>query len=219
MKHIFILSMFILNGLINYAQKDKSAEAYLDKVAEKSKRAKAIQVDFEYNMKDLKDESINFTQKGVLVLSGNKYQIVLDDSEIYYDGEKLYNYIPSVKEVTISKPDPEYNDLFLSNPARLFTLYEEDFKYRLLRVFQDVGTPMAEIDLIPEDRDQSYSRIRLHINTNANEIKHVKLFEKMGGRYTIKFKNYEFLSSIEDSKFSFKPSKHPDVEIIDMTGF
>lgn len=203
----------------SFAQKDPAAQVYLDNVAEKSKSGEALSVQFEYNMKDLADDGMNFSQSGKAILSGNRYKIIMDDSEIYFDGNTLYNYIPAAKEVTISKPDPAYDDIFLSNPSRIFTLYTEDFKYRLLREFEEGGNQFVEIDLFPEDLDQSYSRIRLHINTETNEIARVKLFEKMGGRYSIEFENYKILTNFDENSFRFDITKHPNVNVIDMTAF
>ncbi len=215
--------LFILTGLVTslfaFSQKDPAAQEYLDKVAQKSKSADALSVTFEYKMQDMSDNQMNFSQSGKAILSGNKYKILMDGSEIYFDGSTLYNYIPDANEVTISKPNPDYDDVFLSNPSRIFTLYTEDFKYRLLREFNESGENLVEIDLIPEDLDQSYSRIRLHIDTNSNEIVRVKLFEKMGGRYTIQFKNYEMLNTLKENAFSFDTSKYPDIHVIDMTAF
>lgn len=201
------------------AQKDPAAKVYLDKVAEKSTRGDGLSVDFKYDMQDLADDAMNFSQSGKAILSGDKYKIIMDDSEIYYNGENLYNYIPDVKEVTVRKPDPDYSDDFLSNPSRIFTLYNEDFKYRKLREFKDAGKQLVEIDLIPEDLGQSYSRIRLHIDKNNNEIVRAKLFEKMGGRYSIEFDNYKTLSELEESSFTFNSAEHPNVNVIDMTDF
>jgi outer membrane lipoprotein carrier protein len=215
--------LFIITGLITanfaFSQKDPAAQVHLDKVAEKSKSAEALSVTFEYEMQDMKENQMNFSQSGKAILSGNKYKIIMDGSEIYFDGSTLFNYIPDANEVTISKPDPDYDDVFLSNPSRIFTLYTEDFKYRLLREFDESGENLVEIDLIPEDLDQSYSRIRLHIDKNSHEIVRAKLFEKMGGRYTIQFKNYKLLNGLKENTFSFDTSTHPDIHVIDMTAF
>jgi outer membrane lipoprotein-sorting protein len=219
MKKYSLLAVSITVCMFVFSQKDPAARLYLDKVAEKSKSAEALSVEFEYNMTDLADEGMNFRQSGKAILSGNKYKIIMSDSEIYFNGEKLFNYIPAADEVTVSRPDPEYDDVFLSNPSRIFTLYTEDFKYRLLREFNESGRALVEIDLIPEDLDQSYSRIRLHIDKNMNEIVRAKLFEKMGTRYTIEFSNYQLLSNLDPGAFSFDTAAHPNADVIDMTGF
>lgn len=219
MKKLHLIYVAMLWVGTSFSQKDPAAQVYLDKVAEKSKSGEALSVQFEYSVKDLADDGMNFSQSGKAILSGNKYKIIMDDSEIYFDGSTLYNYIPAAKEVTVSKPDPAYDDVFLSNPSRIFTLYTEDFKYRLLREFNEGGNKLVEIDLFPEDLEQSYSRIRLHINTQTNEIVRAKLFEKMGGRYSIEFEDYNILTKFDENSFRFDTSKHSNVNVIDMTAF
>jgi outer membrane lipoprotein-sorting protein len=218
MKKIVVIIFSIISISSVYSQKDPAAQVYLDKVSEKSKSSTAIQFNFVYEVESLEDQNLSISQEGTAILKGNKYFVDLKESHIFFDGESMYNLILDVNEITISEPEEDYDEFFLSNPAKIFSFYKEDFKYRLTNEFQNGNKTIVEIDLHPNELERTYYRVRLHIDKKTNEIIQVKIFEKQGGRFTIKLSDYKYLNDYADSKFTFDPQKNPKVEIIDMRG-
>lgn len=218
MKKFFVFVCLVIIASNSFAQKDPAAQVYLDKVSEKSKSSPAIQFNFTYEVESIEDENLSITQSGTAVLKGNKYFIDLQESHLFYDGTNLYNFIPDVNEITISEPEEEYDEFFLSNPSKIFSFYKEDFKYRLIEEFTVGNRTYVQIDLHPQELERTYYRIRLHIDKKTNEIAEVKIFEKQGNRFTIKLSDYKYLNDYPDSKFTFDPQKNPKVEVIDMRG-
>lgn len=211
---IIILSLMLaINAL---AQKDPAAQEYLDRVAEEAMQNKPLQFDFTYHLESVEDEDLNITQEGTAILKGDKYRIEMPSTHIFFDGKFLYNYIPEVDEITISLPEEEYDEFFLNKPSKIFTLYKEDFKYRLTNKFTEHGRNMVEIDLHPHELERSYFRIRLHIDADDNEIVRVTIFEKMGNRYTLTLSNYKHLNDYPDSKFTFNPEESPETTVMDL---
>jgi hypothetical protein len=58
-----------------------------------------------------------------------KIQAEHNGYEIWFDGNSMYTYMPEVNEVIISDPDEDGG--LMSNPTELFTIYHEEFRYRL----------------------------------------------------------------------------------------
>lgn len=218
MKRLLAYISFSIIVFGAFAQKDPAAQVYLDKVSEKSQSSVAIQFNFTYEAESIEDENLSITQTGIAILKGDKYFIDLQESQIFFDGKSMYNFIPDVNEITISEPDGEYDEFFLSNPSKIFSFYKEDFKYRLTNEFKNGNKTLVEIDLHPNELQRSYYRIRLHINKKTDEIEQVKIFEKQGNRFTINLSDYKYLNDYPDSKFTFDTSKNPKTEVIDMRG-
>ena len=195
-------------------QQDPEAKKILDQAAEKTKSFKTIQVDYELKVTDRK-ENTNSSSKGKIIIKGNKYRLEAPETVVYFDGKTMWTYNEDIKEVTITEPDMQDED-FLSNPAKILTWYNRDFKYRYDRKTQQDGTEVYEIDLFPNKLDQPYSRIKLFINTGDLLLHTVKSFGKDGIDYSIHLENYVTDSDLSDSLFTFDPAKHKKVEIVDM---
>ena len=54
------------------------------------------------------------------------------ESIVYFDGKTMWTYAEDIQEVTITEPDMDDED-FLSNPAKILTWYNRDFKYRYVQ--------------------------------------------------------------------------------------
>ena len=214
MKKLIITSIIILGFSFAQAQQDPEAKKVLDKLSEKTKSHKVISTDFKVTFKSVKD-NIENSSEGTLVIKGDKYRLNFMNTEAFYDGKTLWNYLPEVNEVNITEPEPDDEDIF-NNPRRLFTIYEDDYKYQLIGTLSENGSEYAVVDLYPIDIDQDYSRIRLQINTDDYHLSSATVFGKDGSNYTIVINNYKTNGKFEDSYFIFDKNKYPDVEIVDM---
>ncbi|NJK97689.1 MAG: outer membrane lipoprotein carrier protein LolA [Bacteroidales bacterium] len=111
------MSFTLVNG-----QNDPQAKAILDQVSAKNKAYKTVRTNFTLNISNTQNDEKS-TQKGTLLLKGDKYVIKMPESEIYFDGKDVYNYLPQSKEVNITKPKPaskKGDDFSFSNPKRKF---------------------------------------------------------------------------------------------------
>jgi len=72
----------------------------------------------------------------------------------------MWAYASDINEVVITEPD-NTNEDFLSNPVKIFTGYNRDFKYLHQGETIVSGVPFHEIDLFPRNLNQPYSRIFL----------------------------------------------------------
>jgi hypothetical protein len=123
----------------------------------------------------------------------------------------------SVNEVYISEPEESNADdeFFLSNPSDLFTLYREDFKYRLTGEVSYEGTEYFEIDLFPNDLNKSYHTIKLLIGKKDHRLFSAQAFGKQGDNHSVVMRDYQKKVPVAEETFVFDPSAHPGVEVID----
>lgn len=214
MKKLFLTTLLCAIFIPAFMQQDPEAKKILDQAAEKAKSFKTVQVDYELRITDRK-ENTNSSSKGKIMIKGDKYRLEAPETIVYFDGKTMWTYNEDIKEVTITEPDMQDED-FLSNPAKILTWYNRDFKYRYDRKTQLDGTEVFEIDLFPNNLDQPYSRIKLFINTGDLLLHAVKSVGKDGIDYSIHLENYVTNDDLSDSLFIFDPAKHKKVEIVDM---
>ncbi|PLX12025.1 MAG: hypothetical protein C0597_14115 [Marinilabiliales bacterium] len=211
----YILTLAVLLGtLIIYAQQDPEAKKILDKLSDETKSHKSISTDFEVTFKNIKD-NIQNTSKASIVIKGDKYRLDFMNTIAFFDGKTLWSYLPEVKEVNITEPEPDDEDIF-NNPKRLFTIYENNYKYQLIELIDEGKKSYALIDLYPKDMDEDFSRIRLQINTDDYFLNSATIFGKDGSHYTIAIDNYKTNEKIDDTFFIFNEKEYPNTEIIDM---
>lgn len=214
MERYIVLIIAFFSYSIAFGQQDPEAKIILDKLSEKTKSHKTISANFKVSFKNIK-ENIQNSSEGIIVLKGNKYRLNFMSTESFYDGKTLWNYLPEENEVNITDPDPDDEDIF-NNPRKLFTIYENNYKYQLINNFTDNSTNYSLIDLYPMDINEDYSRIRLQINTDQYFLSSATVFGKDGSHYTISIDNYKINKKVNDEYFVFDEGKYPNVEIIDM---
>ena len=210
-----LLILLCLAGkLFGQLGQDPEAKKILDRVSQKTKAYSTIQADFELN---IENKQIKKTTKttGLIKIKGDKYYMESMDTKVYFDGKTMWNYLVDDKEVTITTPDTSEMD-FTENPVKIFTFYNNDFKYVLVGESRfDIGWTY-EIDLFPKDLKQPYSRFKLFIRKDNDDIYMISAVGKDGITYTAYLKNLKYNEEIPDSQFTFDPAKHKKVEIEDM---
>ena len=195
--------------------KDPEAKKILDRISRQNKQYPSIQAAFTYHYLNAqtKEESTN---TGVITLKGSMYKLEFMKNEIYCDGVTMWNYMPDVKEVNITKAEKNRKEFFLSNPLELFNIYEADYKYRLLGEFDIDGKTAYQIDLYPYDLKRPYHRVRLTIDKASLHILNAEVAGKNGETFEIAITSMKTDQKYDNSFFVFDPKKHPGVEQIDL---
>jgi outer membrane lipoprotein-sorting protein len=196
------------------AQQDPKAKAILDALSNKTKSYSTIRAQFSIALENMK-ENVKEEFAGSILMKGEKYRLSAMGSETYFDGKKIWTYLEEVSEVYISDPEVDENSI-LSNPSKLFTIYQEDFKYRYIADVTQGGKQLAEIDLYPEDLKQQFSRIKLFVDKTKLQIESAMVFGKDGNTYIFTVKTFQTNVVVKDADFTFNPDAHKGVEIIDM---
>jgi outer membrane lipoprotein-sorting protein len=213
---LFLLHTLLLSSQENQIVQDPAAGQILDRVAAKTQSMKSMQADFELVIEDRKENTRN-TSSGNLLIKQNKYRISSQGSVAYFNGKTLWTYVQEPNEVTITEPVGQAED-FMSNPAIFFTVYKRDFKYKYVQETTINGSRCHEIDLFPKDLEQPYSRIKVYVNITSDMPEIIRSVGKDGVDYTVYLKNILLDLEINDTVFTFDPSKFKKVEVIDMRG-
>jgi outer membrane lipoprotein carrier protein len=195
---------------------DPEAREILDRVAARVKQMKSVQADFELVIEDRKENTKN-KSAGNLLIKQDKYKITTTESVVYYDGKTMWTYMIGNHEVTITEPDNSDED-FLNNPAKIFTWYNRDFKYRYVRETIISGTKYHEIDLYPINLNQPYSRIKIFVSQKNDMPEIISSIGKDGVDYTVNLRNFQLDREISDAAFVFDTLKNKKVEVVDMRG-
>jgi outer membrane lipoprotein carrier protein len=193
---------------------DPAAKEILDRVSAKTLGYSTVLADFELVI-DNKMEKLHSKSKGSIQIKGSKYYMESMGSTVYYDGKTMWSYMNDINEVTITEPKANEGD-FVDNPALIFSFYNRDFKYRLLGEGKVDNRTMYEIDLYPKDLDQPYSRFKIYIDKEKDELYMAKAVSKDGIDYTIYITNTHYNTTLPDSKFIFKPTDYKGIEIVDL---
>lgn len=141
------------------------------------------------------------------------------DTETYFDGETKWVYIIDANEVNISSVEEEIDNAeneILNDPTKIFSMYQEGFKYMLLDDRVVEGKSVNVVDLVPESLEKNYSRIRLFIDKEKSQLYSIKYFSKDGNNYIFTIDDFEVDLNLGDAFFNFKEEEHPGVEIIDL---
>lgn len=197
--------MFVAFG--TKAQYDPQAKAVLDAMSNNYKSVNAFTATFSQKIEN-KSAGVDEEISGKITVKKEMYKLEIIDSEIFNNGEEVWVYTPDLQEVTVSKYNPEEEEI---TPGNVYDIYKKGFKYILIQTLSN-GDRVVELN--PENRDKTYHKIRLII-TKKDELKTFAVFEKSGTKYTYRIEDYKTSSTIGSSFFTFDPSKYPDVEVID----
>lgn len=210
MKKTLLVALFfvLVNSL--QAQYDERAKKILDEMSNKYQSYSAYSANFSYSMVN-KMENISDEFNGKITIKGEMYRLDMGIQEIYNNGQTIWTYMPDEEEVNITEVEDEDEEL---TPSRIFTAYQSGYKYVLLD--NEGGAENNVIDLIPEDNNEQFYKVRMKISKAKSLIKSWEIFDKNGNNYTYAILSFNPDNSISDKYFEFDASKHPEVEVVDL---
>jgi len=208
-KLALIIAFFSLVGYA-YAQYDERALTVLNAMSSKYQSYSSFTAEFNYSMEN-EQEDIKDEFNGTITIMGEKYRLDMGIQEIFNNGETIWTYMPEEKEVNITEFDPDEEEL---TPSKIITAYESGYKYILLDNESDAEYNV--IDLIPENSDEQFFKVRMSISKKDNLIKSWKIFDKNGNNYVHTITKFSPNDSMKSNYFEFDASKYPGVEVVDL---
>lgn len=209
-----VITMCLLMGLAfaGMAQQDEKALAILEAMSAKYKKIPSFKANFVYKLEN-PQAKINEDFKGEIVIKGDKYWLKMGGQEIINNGKTVWTYLADVNEVNIDHHNPNDEEL---TPSQIYDAYKSGYKYYLMEEKTEAGKTISVIDLVPDDKNLQYFKVRLEINKKDATLMNWSIFAKNGNRYTYQIDNFDPNFKATDSFFSFDPSKYKGVEIIDL---
>lgn len=194
------------------AQYDDKALAILDDMSEKYKNITAYEATFSQTLEN-KQAAINEDFSGKITVKGEKFRLEMGGQEIINDGKTVWTYIPEVNEVNIDNYNPGEGEM---TPSKIYAAYKDGYKYVYLQELKENGEVYDVIDLVPEDKNDPFFKIRLTIDQNEDLLKGWTMFDKSGNQYIYSITEFKALTDIKDAYFQFDKSKHKGVEVVDL---
>ena len=187
---------------------DQVAKEALDKLRATTNSYKNMTIAFDFIIEN-KSQNIKETQQGILVLQEDNFRLEMDAQTIINDGEIQWVYLADMNEVQIMEHDPEEE----MTPNKLFTIYENGYKYIYVGASSEKGKRLQLIDLFPEESGE-FMKINIAIDAAKNEIYRIRMHDKNGGTYTYLVNSFKSNTAIKP--FYFNNEKHQGVEVIDL---
>lgn len=210
-KFIYILLLsFLITPAFSQVDDAKSREI-LNKVSAKAKTFTNMKFRFTYIMEDKKN-NINDSLKGVIVLSGNKFNLDFMGRKIISDGKTVWSYDPDAEEIQISTVT---DDQEAFNLGKLLTAYDESYRTKLIKTINEKGRQYHIIDLYPKE-GKSYFKIRLKIDAKEFRVVEGTIFNKDNVTYTYLVTKFESNIVIPANYFSLNPKDYPDADVVDL---
>jgi outer membrane lipoprotein-sorting protein len=219
---LFSLSAVLMVSVPALAQKealDPKAKAILDELSKKTKAFKTIKATFAITIES-KDKKKD-VQEGSILIKGKEYKVNLKGQEYYNNGTYIWNYVSSAKETTkdwAPKPDEKGKPKKGLDISKMFTIYEEGFKYKFESEALVDGVMIQTISLFPLNPDaQDFHTIKLMIDKNKKQLHSVKFMNKDGSTRLILLNSFSPDTAMADDLFNYESSPHPGVHLEDMT--
>jgi len=209
MRKITLIMMLCVYSISTFAQNDPKAKAILDKMSAKYSDIPGFTATFTQTLEN-KMEDITDTFKGEIVVSGDKFKADVAGQLIVNNNETVWTYLRDVNEVTINNYDAEAGEM---NPSKIYKAYQKGYKY--LYMAGEGNAQYHVIDLVPENKDESFYKIRLKIDKKTNLLDKWTIFDRAGNIFNYEVTNFKVDDSLTDEDFVFDPSEHPGIEVLD----
>lgn len=189
---------------------DANAKKILEKLSSETKKQKNITIEFKFIFEN-NSQAIKESQKGKLIIENEKFILELDNQKIINNGETQWIYLSEENEVQIMDHDPQ-DDLL--SPNKIFTIYENNYKHKLIKSEKLKNSTRHSIDLYPK-KSEEFIKISLVINENKNiRLEKIIMQDKNGGTYSYLIEKFE--SNINKETFNFRVKDYKNIEVIDL---
>lgn len=212
MRNLITVLFLIITGYSAQAQYDEKARVVLDAMSQKYRNISAYSADITNSMVN-ETEGINEKFEGKITIKGDQYKLEMSDQTVINNGNTVWTYLPDVNEVNIDTYDPSDDEI---SPSSIYDAYKDGYKYLYIGDESCTTGTCAVIDLVPNDKDAQFFKIRLFVDKKSYSLNNWTMFEKTGNKYKYDITNFNPDISIKDSYFTFDKSTHPGVEIIDL---
>lgn len=196
------------------SESDPKAKVVLDKLKKTLDSYNSVEMKFTLTL-ELPKQSPEI-QKGVLIQSGKKFQVKMDQQEVYCDGKTTWIYFKKNKQVQVTDYDEKGGGAFLS-PKQLLNMYETgNYVYAILEERTEKGATIVEIEFKPLDLKSEFAKMRLTVNKTQNKVVSLRVFSKDGSRYTLQLDALQQNKKYDPLVFVFNQKAYPGVRVEDL---
>ncbi|MBZ0328247.1 MAG: outer membrane lipoprotein carrier protein LolA [Altibacter sp.] len=196
---------FLVLILFTFSSYAQDAKSLLNEVSAKAKSYDNIQIDFKYNLNNVK-EKVNQDTRGDVTLSGNKYILHMMGTTRLFDGKKIFTIVPEDEEVTISTYNTQ-DDKDVT-PSKLLTFYEKGYTSKMDVVQNVKGRKIQFVKLIPIDSKAEMKEVLLGIDVQTKHIYKLIQTDAKGTKYTLTVNSFKTNQPLSKTLFTFDEAKY-----------
>jgi len=214
MKKIVSLLFVCLSILMKAQDQDPKAKAILDDLSKTTKAYKTITADYTLSFLN-KEKKVVEKQTGKVQIKGNKFKLEIPGNTIVCDGKTLWNFNKDAKEVTIKNFEAENDDQL--NPSKIFTLYENGYKFKYDKE-EKIGVAACHvIDLYPSVKPEKkkFHTVKIYVDKAKKQVAKLVMIMKDGGQNVYDIKSLKSNLEILDPVFVFDTKSFKADQIID----
>lgn len=200
MKKLYLIISLLFILINSYSQNNNQADVILDKTIAELNKSGCIELTF------------SGSQKGTLLLKGNKFFFNSGNTKSWFDGITQWSLVISSNEVNISNPTKE--ELQYVNPYYLLQTYKSNYNHKFLGEIKHLGKKCYNIILTPKKKS-SIASVNVYID-KSYKPSGMKVTSTNRSTETLNITSYKTNMRINDSTFRFNKNKYPKVEIIDL---
>lgn len=196
---------FLVLILFTFSSYAQDAKSLLNEVSAKARSYDNIQIDFKYNLNNVK-EKVNQDTRGDVTLSGNKYILHMMGTTRLFDGKKIFTIVPEDEEVTISTYNTQ-DDKDVT-PSKLLTFYEKGYTSKMDVVQNVKGRKIQFVKLIPIDSKAEMKEVLLGIDVQTKHIYKLIQTDAKGTKYTLTVNSFKTNQPLSKTLFTFDEAKY-----------
>ncbi|MFN0275501.1 MAG: LolA family protein [Chitinophagales bacterium] len=212
MRKISAILFFLTASAVAYSQSDANATKLIKAVSQKYNGYKTMSMDVTLSVENRESKSKE-ERKGKVLVKGNKFNVNFENQVVICDAKNTWVYLKEANEVQVNTFDPKDQ---WPTPDRILKIADKDFTSYMGEKVTEGGKTLQILELVPNDKTASYSKLKLYINTSDNTIVRGVMLDKNAMTYTYTISNFKGNGEIADSNFTFDKSKYPGVEIVDL---
>ncbi len=190
-----VASLFVLISV-----QAQTAQEWMDKLSHTYQNIPTYYIKF-----DLTESGNSTAHKGEIFAAKDRYSLEVMDIKQMYDGKTLYTVSKEDKEVTISHPTPDSDDLL--TPTKVLKMYKNGFKLDLGKTETVQGEKIQFVKLTPTSNSE-LAFVQVGIKTKSNSLYSYKETYKNGDSRTLTVKEYLENLIIPRALFKFDQSKY-----------
>lgn len=216
MKKIFaILAALTLSLQVAVAQdQDPKAKAILDDLSKVTKSYKTIVSEYIFTALN-KDKKVVEKQNYKVQVKGDKFRLDIPGNTIVCDGKTIWAHNKDANEVTIKRFDASNEDQL--NPSKIFTMYENGFKYKYDKEEKVGAATYQVITLFPSVKPEKkkFHTIKLYVDKVKKQVGKLVMLNKDGTTQSYEIKSFKPNVELPDATFVFDTKSFKADQITD----
>jgi len=209
---ITLLTAFLLS-LPLFSQNDATSKAILDKAFAEFEASQGIQLSFKTTTTE-SDGTTYPTESGVAYIRGNRFKLVMEKMDIWFDGVTQWVFIKETNEVNISNPTGK--EIAAVSPLALLGMYKNGYTLKAPVSTTVNGKNVYQIQMTPTAGNKDFTSVVASLNKKTNTLVQVILATANGMKTKIDITSYNANHQFNEPFFRFDKALHPNVEIVDL---